>query len=86
MGFLFLSDIKSGEVKITKEAKKILLKTPYRSGVQGVEIFEGNHIAWFGLSHFTWLNKSGISVHTKDDIKEYEVIKNENTYNENIDS
>ncbi len=42
----FLCDIKPGEVQISAEALEVLMGCPYRSGMQGLEIWSQNRIAW----------------------------------------
>lgn len=42
----FLCDIDPKEVSITRQALEVLLNCPYRSGVQAVEIWGENRIAW----------------------------------------
>lgn len=42
----FLENLVEGEVTITPDAKRILLATPERSGLQGLEFWADNRIAW----------------------------------------
>ena len=42
----FLENIKPGEISISKEALAAMLKCKYLSGIQGMEIFPGNMLAW----------------------------------------
>jgi len=42
----FLSKIDEGEISITQEAYDALASCPYRSGLQGLELFKNNMLAW----------------------------------------
>jgi hypothetical protein len=42
----FMCDIQPHEVEVTAEARAALLDTPYRRGLQGLEFWEDNRIAW----------------------------------------
>ena len=42
----FLCDFKKGEVKISKEAKAVLMDCSERSGLQGLEFWHDKRIAW----------------------------------------
>lgn len=42
----FLEDVTSGEVEITAEAKQVLLSLPELSGLQGMEFWPDNRLAW----------------------------------------
>lgn len=46
----FLENIVEGEVTITLAAQRILLATSKRSGLQGLEFWPDNRIAWGNLS------------------------------------
>lgn len=46
----FMSDIKPGEIEITKRAKRMLLnKGRARSGLRGLEFWGENRLAWASL-------------------------------------
>jgi len=47
---MFLSDIKKGEVKITKDALEELLKQKSRGGLQGMEFWDNKILAWGSTS------------------------------------
>lgn len=42
----FVENVKPGELSVTTEARIALESQPYRSGLQGMEIFAGNIIAY----------------------------------------
>ena len=46
----YLENAKPGEILISPEAKAAILNQPYRSGPQGMEVFEGNTLAFCSLA------------------------------------
>lgn len=47
----FLCDIKPKEIECDAFSKKVLVNAPYRDGLQGLEIWPDNRIAWGDPSH-----------------------------------
>jgi hypothetical protein len=42
----FLENVKPGEIEVTREVFSLIAEQPYRSGLQGAEIFAQPIIAW----------------------------------------
>ncbi|HEY9786003.1 MAG TPA: hypothetical protein V6D17_11415 [Candidatus Obscuribacterales bacterium] len=59
----FLEGVKPGEISISKEAKDALLRCRYLSGLQGMEIFNRNILAWGAPSLHIAIPLNGISLH-----------------------
>lgn len=62
----FIEGIKVGEISITKEAKKAILKQPYRNGLQGMEIFSSNIIGYGSRLKEIVIPLEQISVHKEN--------------------
>jgi hypothetical protein len=62
----FLSKTKTGEISITKSALAAILKQPYRSGEQAMEIFSNGAdrtLAWGSPRHYVLLPLDRVSRH-----------------------
>lgn len=61
----FLEDAVHGEISITQAALNALLRCPYRSGLQGMEVFAGNVLAW-GAHTSIAVPLAAVSVHKSE--------------------
>ena len=73
----FLENIIPSEVSITKEALDILLQCPERNGLQGLEFWPDNRLAWANLSpyYIIPIDKINVPSEAKKWIKKMKVIE-----------
>ena len=72
----FLENVEPNEVRITQKALKVLLQVPERGGLQGMEFWADNRLAWGSLSLKFSVSPQDINVpqKAKQWIKQFSVV------------
>ncbi len=59
----FLENVALGEISITQDAKDAILRSPYRGGIQALEIFGNGVLAWGAPDMEIMFPTGAISLH-----------------------